>query len=174
VIQRYQQPRNVLASVKQKIAPGRASKNATAPHSVLDQVVELLVQGRGYSWVGIYLAAGDAEMPLGSKVTTEAESGSHPASQSSAELSVPIKIASRLLGVIDVEASPARNFSRQEQALLGQVAEELARYLTTNRGKLLSRRARAAISSTMPGVQTPNSPRAESTVNRVAAGQRRS
>jgi putative methionine-R-sulfoxide reductase with GAF domain len=175
VIQRYQPPRTVLASVKEKLAPGGASKNAAAPnHSVLDQVVEVLVRGRGYSWVGIYLAAGDAEMPPGSKVTTEAESGSHPASQSSAELSVPIKIASRILGVIEVEASPAKNFSRQEQALLSQVAEALARYLTTNRGKLVSRKARAATSSTMRRVPTPKSPQTESTANRVAAGQRRS
>jgi putative methionine-R-sulfoxide reductase with GAF domain len=141
---------------------------------VLDQVVEVLARGRGYSWVGIYLAARVAEMPPGPKVTTEAESGSHPASQSSAELSVPIRIASRTLGVINVEASPAKDFSRQEQALLGQVAEELARYLTTNRGKLLSRKARAAASSTMPEVPTLKSPQTESTVNRVAAGQRRS
>jgi hypothetical protein len=175
VIQRYQPPRTVLASVKEKLAPGGVSKNASAPnHSVLDQVVEVLVRGRGYSWVGIYLAFGDAEMPPGTLLTPEAESGSHPASRSGAELSVPIKIASRILGVIDVEASPAKDFSRQERALLNQVAEELARYLTTNPGKLVSRRARAATSSAMPDVATPESSQTQSTVNRVAAGQRRS
>lgn len=175
MIQRYVPPRTVLASVREKLAPGRAAKNATAPNrSALDQVVEVLVRGRGYSWVGIYLAVQDGEMPPGTPLMPEAESGSHPASQSSAELSVFIKIASRILGVIDVKASPARDFSRQEQALLGQVAEELARYLTTDRGKLLSRRARAATSSTMPDVQTHKSPQAEGTINRMAAGQRRS
>lgn len=171
MIQRYQPPRTVLASVKEKLAPGRASKNATTPnHSVLDQVVDVLARGRGYSWVGIYLAAGKALTP-GSVAAAEGESAAHAGST---KLAVPIKIASRTMGAIEVEVSKARPFSRQEQALLSQVAEELARYLTTNGGKLLSRRARAATSSTMPDVPAPKSPQAESTVNRMAAGQRRS
>jgi len=174
VIQRYQPPRTVLASVKEKLAPGGASKIASAPnHSVLDQVVEVLSRGRGYSWVGIYLAAGEALAP-GSMAATEAESAAHAAAHSSTKLAIPIKIALRTMGVIEVEAPNARSFSRQEQALLGQVAEELARYLTTNQGKLLSRRARAATPSTMPEVSTPKNPQAQSTINRVAAGQRRS
>jgi len=138
MIQRYQPPRTVLACVKEKLAPGGASKNATAPnHSVLDQVVEVLVRGRGYSWVGIYLAAGEA-LASGSMAATEAKSGAH----SNTKLAIPIKIASRTMGAIEVEAPSARSFSGREQALLGQVAEEIGRYLTTNQGKLLSRRAR--------------------------------
>jgi len=175
VIQRYQPPRAVLASVKEKLAPGAASKTTPARNqTVLDQVVEVLSRGRGYSWVGIYLAAGDAEPAPGAMVTTEAESGSHAAPRSGVKLAVPIKIASRILGIIEVEAAPARPFSRQEQTLLSQVAEEVARYLTTDRGKLLSRKARAESSSATPDVPAAKGPQAESPVTRAAAGQRRS
>lgn len=174
MIQRYQPPRTVLASVKEKLARGAALKNATAPHhSVLDQIVEVLARGRGYSWVGIYLVAGEALTP-GSMAATEGESAAHAAARSGAKLAIPIKIASRTMGAIEVEASNARPFSRQEHAMLSQVAEELARYLTTNDGKLLSRRARAASSSTMADAPAPKGPQAESTFNRMAAGQRRS
>jgi len=88
------------------------------------------------------------------------------------EIVLPVKIGPRILGVIDVESDRLDAFSSQERALLEQVAEMLARYLTTDQGKLVLRKAReksnAAKAETEPH-KRPQSERPEMT--RAAAGE---
>ena len=54
---------------------------------------------------------------------------------------VPIKVAGRVLGVIDVESDRLESFSYHDQVLLKQVASRLARYLISN-GKVVIQKLR--------------------------------
>ena len=164
---RHRPAQDVLSSLKDLLV----SKPAAAPAEVLDRTVDLLYEARGYFWIGIYLAAGDKVIRQCSRgpvpscdsfelgkgnVGTTGQTGvtkvvpdvskdptySMCFVDTRSESVVPIKIASRNLGVIDVESDRLDAFSRQERVLLEQAAELIARYLTTDKGKLLSRKAR--------------------------------
>lgn len=164
---RYRSAHDLIASLKELLVSRPSAKAGDA----LEEVVEQLYEGRGYFWIGIYLATGDKvvrqsfrgplppchSFALGvGNVGTAAQTGvgkvvpdvSTDATYSmcfvetKSEIVLPIKIGSRTLGVIDVESDRRDAFSGQEHALLEQVAEMLARYLTTNQGKLLLRKAR--------------------------------
>ena len=193
----YRSAHDLLTSLKELLAPSLSAD----PGDVLEEVVEQLYAGRGYFWIGIYLAAGDKvirqcfrgpvppchSFALGvGNVGTAGQSGitrvipdvSQDATYSmcfvetKSEIVLPIKIGSRILGVIDVESDRPDAFSSQERALLEQVAELLARYLTTDQGKRLSRKAReksnAAKAETEPH-KPPQSARPE--LSRAAAGE---
>ena len=58
-----------------------------------------------------------------------------------AEMAIPIKLAGRVRGVIDVESEGAVGFAYQDQALLRQVARLVARYLSSN-GKVVIQKLR--------------------------------
>lgn len=178
--QRYQSAHDVLKTVKEKLASAATSSATCARDAnVLQQVVDALSSGRGYSWVGIYLAV---EERAGAAATSAvAQTGSDPAAnvapaarfpETKSEMVVPVKIATRTLGMIDVESGRANALSRQERVLLGQVAAALAQFLTTNRGKLLLRKAReqsgGARTESHPQ-KGPQSARPERT--RAAAGE---
>jgi len=164
---RYSSVHDLLLSLKELLAPNPGAR----ADDVLEEVVEQLYRGRGYFWIGIYLAAGDKvirqcfrgpvppchSFALGvGNVGTAGQTGitkvipdvsSDPTYsmcflETKSELVQAIKIGSRILGVIDVESDQLDAFSSQEQVLLEQVADLLARYLTTDQGKLLMRKAR--------------------------------
>jgi hypothetical protein len=129
--------------------------------------------------VGIYLAVeGKAGVTATSAVT---QAGSNPVAnvspaarfpETKSEMVVPVRIGTRTLGMIDVESGRANALSRQERVLLGQVAAALAQFLTTNRGKLLLRKAREQSDSARTESQPqkgPQSARPERT--RAAAGE---
>ena len=74
-------------------------------------------------------------------------SGSQTASQSGIDLNVPIKIAGETLGSLRVRLAPEHTPSFEERVLLQEVAEVLARYLSS-KGKYLVRKAREALRGT--------------------------
>lgn len=194
---RYRSPHDLISSLKELLVP----KAAGSPAEVLEEVVEQLYGGRGYFWIGIYLAAGDKvirqcfrgpvppchSFALGvGNVGTAGKNGivkvipdvsadptySMCFIETRSEIVLSIKIGSRIIGVIDVESDRLNAFGSQERILLEQTAELLARYLTTDRGKLLLRKARekshAAKSENEPH-KRPQSARPE--LGRAAAGE---
>lgn len=197
MIRRYRSAHDLLSSLKVLLAPDPGAR----AEDVLEGVVEELYSGRGYFWIGIYLAAGDKvirqcfrgpvppchSFALGvGNVGTTGQTGitkvipdvsSDPTYsmcflETRSELVQPIKIGSRILGVIDVESDKLAAFGSQEQVLLEQTAELLARYLVTDRGKRLSRKARE-ISPTLKAETEPHKrpQSAHPEFSRAAAGK---
>jgi GAF domain-containing protein len=132
--------------------------------------VSLLYEGRHYFWIGIYLVIGETAVrqafcgpvppchsfALGKgNVGTTGQRGitkvvpdvnqdptySMCFRDTKSEIVVPIKIATRVLGVIDVESDQANAFGREERVLLEEVAGLLARFLVAD-GKYIMRQAR--------------------------------
>jgi len=182
--------RELLVGVEQALA-GRPSKR----DSPLDKVVANLYQGRNYFWIGIYLAVGNElvrqafrgpappchSFALGvGNVGTAGKTGimkvvpdvsrdptySQCFLETKSELVAPIRMATRVLGVIDVESDRLNAFGGEDRVLLQAVAVRLARFLT-GRGKLLVRRAResaareAAAAASSAGVAAHRPPRSE-------------
>ena len=163
----YRSTRELLAEVKQLLAGRDVYSSRVSP---LDRVVEALYEGRHYFWIGIYLVVGERvvrqvfrgpvppchSFALGKgNVGTTGQAGvvkvvpdvtadptySMCFVETKSEIVVPVKIAGRILGVIDVESDQLDAFGMHDQILLELVAEELARFLTS-RGKYLVRHAR--------------------------------
>ena len=192
---RYSSVHDLLLSLKELLAPNPGAR----ADDVLEEVVEQLYRGRGYFWIGIYLAAGDKvirqcfrgpvppchSFALGvGNVGTTGQTGltkvipdvsSDPTYsmcflETKSELVQAIKIGSRILGVIDVESDQLDAFSSQEQVLLEQVADLLARYLTTDQGKLLMRKAREKSHTVKAGTEPHKRPQpVRPGANRAAA-----
>jgi putative methionine-R-sulfoxide reductase with GAF domain len=143
----------------QKPAPGR--------DTALEQVIDLLYRRRGYSSIGIYAVLGERilglayrgpalpclEIALGKgPIGAAVQSGRMQVSQlqlqfegqdrrMQAEVVVPIKLASRVLGAIDVESDRQDSLGYHDQVLLRQVAALVAQYLTSD-GKFLMQKLR--------------------------------
>lgn len=196
---RYRSARDLITEI-QKALEAKPDPRAQTP---LDRTVELLHESRGYFWIGIYLVLGDKvvrqcfrgpvppchEFAFGKgNVGTTGHTGlikvipdvnadptySMCFLETRSEIVVPIKIAGRTLGVIDVESDRVNAFGVQDRVLLKTVAMKLARYLTSN-GKWLARRARekqAAMDAAKleKGIQ-PKSERPEAS-RRAAAGEK--
>ena len=166
----YRSTRNLLTDVKQLLASRAVYSPRTSP---LERAVEILFKGRHYYWIGIYLVVGDRvvrqafrgptppchSFALGTgNVGTTGQTGvlkvvpdvtSDPTYsmcfvETKSEIVVPIKIAGRVLGVIDVESDHPDAFGVHDKILLELVAEQLARFLTS-RGKYLVRHAREKV-----------------------------
>jgi len=165
VKRRFRSSRELLTDVDRALA-GRPSKN----HSPLQEVVDLLYQARNYFWLGIYLACGGElvrqafrgpappchRFALGTgNVGAAAKTGimkmvpdvsrdptySMCFVETKSEMVAPIRLATQVLGVIDVESDRLNAFSLKDRVLLEGVASRLARFLT-GRGKLLVRKVR--------------------------------
>lgn len=192
----YRSARDLLRLVKQLLSSPSADSAG-----VLEQVVEELYEGRRYFWIGIYLAAGDKvirqvfrgpvppchSFALGiGNVGTAGKTGiikvipdvsadptySMCFLETKSEIVLPIKIGFRILGVIDVESDRVDAFSSQERVLLEQVAGLLARYLTTDQGKRLSRKAREKSNATKAETEPHKPPQsARPQFTRAAAGE---
>jgi L-methionine (R)-S-oxide reductase len=169
----YGSPQKVLAKIEQALASSRPAFHGPTP---LDQVVDILYQGRHYFWIGIYLVTRNKverqafrgpvppchsfEFGKGNVGTTGQtgvlkvipDVGDDPAYsmcfvETKSEIVVPIKISSRVLGVIDVESDQPNAFGPEDRILLKQVAMLLARFLSV-RGRYLVRRAGKASETT--------------------------
>jgi K+-sensing histidine kinase KdpD len=180
-MQRYQSAHQVLKTVRDKLAPAAMSGTTVArEQGVLDAVVEILSRGRGYSWIGIYLAVEDRVSAEGKRVVAQTRLGAPAGAggairvpETKSGIAVPIKIGARTLGMIDVESERANLLTGQEHALLRQVAAAIAQYLTTNRGKLVLRKARERFASEQVERQPQKSPQsARPERSRAAAGER--
>ncbi len=198
----YRTTRALITDVKKLLASRDVYSSRTLP---LERVLDVLYEGRHYFWIGIYLVVGDRvvrqafrgpvppchSFALGTgNVGTTGQTGvvkvvpdvsSDPTYsmcfvETKSEIVVPIKIAGRVLGVIDVESDKADAFGMQECILLKFVAEQLARFLTS-RGKYLVRHARekaAAESTKTPQErgQQPTSERPHMERMKAAVGER--
>lgn len=162
----YRAPRQVLAEVEHVLASSRPSFSKKTP---LDEVVNVLYRDRHYFWIGIYLVAGNKvvrqafrgpvppchtfEFGKGNVGTTGQTGVSKVIPdvtadptysmcfvETKSEIVVPIKISTRILGVIDVESDKPNAFGAKDRILLKEVAKRLARFLSV-RGRYLVRRA---------------------------------
>lgn len=160
----------VLAGLAQTLAtkPSKSHKPAYGSAKPLQQTVDTLGAHRNYSWIGIYLVAGDelvcqayrgapprsSKIKLGdgkSSVAAAARSGYLTSSAGSAKTSdgsaktsrmlVPIRMGGRVLGVIDAHVAGPEGFRYQDQVLLRKTSILLARFLTSA-GKALVRKLR--------------------------------
>jgi len=140
----YRPPREVLAEVEQVLA----RRYQPSDPSPLDAVAELLHEGRHYFRTGISLVVGE-------RVERQAWRGpAQPGGATRSELSQPIKLAGRVLGVIEAESDRAEAFSSEDRVLVKEVAERLARFLT-GRGKYLVRKAREAAGGSAKAASSP-------------------
>jgi putative methionine-R-sulfoxide reductase with GAF domain len=184
-------PRVLVAEVKRVLDNWRPSDR----HSPLDDVLELLQEGRRYESQAVYLVLGesvklvshrgnapaDDKLAFGaSNVGSAAKNGITKIKDISvgdanglSELAVPIKLAARVLGVLDVESS---RLTASDNILVHEVAHLIARFLTSN-GKHLVRKAREAAavavaeSAVKPYRATSDKNAAEATARRAAAGE---
>lgn len=122
----------------------------------LERVLELLYEGRHYSWIGIYLVFGETAVrqafcgpvppchsfSVGSANAGAGERGPGHSTfrETKSEIMVPIKLATRILGVIDAESDHVNAFSSEDRVLLERLADMLARFLAGD-GKYIVRHA---------------------------------
>jgi len=167
-VKRYQSARKVLADVERALAASKPGANATP----LDDVLDILYEGRHYFWIGIYLVVGRevrrqafrGPVPpchtfafgkgnvgtTGEKGITKviADVSQDPTYsmcflETKSEIVVPIKLVTTTMGVIDVESDRANAFGPTDRVLLKRVALLLAKFLHS-KGKYLVRKAREA------------------------------
>lgn len=130
----YLSSNTILARIERLLAENRPSFHG----SPLGEVAGLLIDGRHFSWAGIYLA-----LDKKSSAALE-ESGVHPAHVAVPgtvkKIVVSIKIADREIGFLNVESDRRSAFGTEDRVLLERVAALLARFLT-GPGKYLVRKA---------------------------------
>lgn len=130
----YLSSNTILARIERLLAENRPSFHG----SPLGEVAGLLIDGRHFSWAGIYLA-----LDKKSSAALE-ESGVHPAHVAVPgtvkKIVVSIKIAGREIGFLNVESDRRSAFGTEDRVLLERVAALLARFLT-GPGKYLVRKA---------------------------------
>lgn len=130
----YLPAKELVSKIEQALAESRPSFH----HSPLEQVAELLAEGRHYGWVGIYLTMDERSAPA------LLENLVHPAQFAAAgtrkKVIVSMKIAGREVGFLNVESDRENAFGSEERVLLERVAGLLARFLV-GPGKYLVRKA---------------------------------
>jgi putative methionine-R-sulfoxide reductase with GAF domain len=133
-VKSYRSSQKILADTERVLVRSRPSFHG----SPLEEVAELLSEGRRYSWVGIYLTLGEqSSSPL-------LETPHHPAQLADPstvkKILVAMKIAGRELGFLSVESDRENAFGAEERVLLERVAGMLARFLA-GPGKYLALKA---------------------------------
>jgi hypothetical protein len=125
-VKKFRAARELLADVDRTLASRQAA--STSP---LDDVIEIVSEGRQYSWIAVYLAEGQP-----------APAREFRARRRSGEtVRVPVEAGERVLGVLEVEPGE-RPLTRSDTLLLKEVAARLAAFLG-KRGKYLMRSVRA-------------------------------
>ncbi len=189
----------VLARRPRLAPRGRTSRSSGCRETPpLEHVASLLHAGRHYFAITIYLDAGGRllrqahcgpesccySMAFGEGIVGKTAESSRerlvpdvsvdpdykrcfPATRS--ELAVPIKIAGRVLGVIDAESEQLNAFGPEGRVLLRAVAARLSRFLT-GRGKYLMIKAREEAAQAPPATAEPT--RIPWEQLRAAAGER--
>lgn len=118
-----------------------SSAKPAAHESPLEEVIELLFQGRHYTWVGIYLAVGSKKPGQLLGEGKNAHPGHVALPDTRSKLLVSMKIAGREFGVLGVETDRESAFGAGDRILLENVASALARFLA-GPGRYIVRKAR--------------------------------
>ena len=168
--QHLQSTNALVTSVRERLA-------ATAtlePAQLLDGVVKSLTQR--YSSVEIYLAVDGVGV---CKSASEHQLRGTTMAEVNAEIAVPIMLGAKTLGLLVAETGRtldsarhwARGASRQERALLQQVAELIAEYVAANRDKQAPRQTSDKLhAGPMPTAKRKGPQSARAAVRKAAAG----
>ena len=158
----YRSARELLAEIEQLLATNKPAFGC----SPLDRVIEMLVKGRHYSWMGIYLTVGEkSQHLLGASGDAGLSTTALP--QSRSKMLVEMKLASREIGVLAAESDREFPFGSEDRVLLENVANVLARFLA-GPGKYLVREAREKAAASNAAVPT-RGPQSASRNHRTAA-----
>lgn len=109
-------------------------------HSPLEDVAALLLEGRHYSWVGIYLSVDSNRSSALLENAHPAHPGQVAVASTLKKILVAMKVAGREIGYLNVESDRENAFGSEERVLLERIAGLLARFLT-GPGKYLVRKA---------------------------------
>lgn len=157
----YCTPRDLQAKIE-CVLQRRAISPTAAP---LDEVAAILCEGRHYSWVGIYLVAGQSPAPASGTRKTTAQTTSE------SQAVVPIRLGQHALGAIEVRSESSKPLTGQERILLKGVAARLAKYLH-GPGAYLVRKAREAAAKQPQPAEVRHQPASEKSPERtLAAGE---
>jgi hypothetical protein len=140
-VKTYRTPQELQARIETALARKAGPRNTP-----LDEVAEILGDGRHYSWIGIYLVAGEISKPQASGGKT----GARAASQTHAV--IPVALGQHVYGAMEVESEKGKVLTGQDRILLKRVAERLAKYLH-GPGAWLARKAREAAAEPQPAPQ---------------------
>jgi len=158
----YRPARELLAQIEKVLSENKPAFGC----SPLDRVIEILSEGRHYSWAGIYLTVGEKEQQLlGSSGDARLNTTTLPQSRSA--MLITMKLGSREIGVLAAESDKQFPFGPEDRVLLENVASALARFLA-GRGKYLVRAARQKASASNSGVPSRR-PQSASRNHRTAA-----
>jgi putative methionine-R-sulfoxide reductase with GAF domain len=134
-VKSYCSTRSVAAGIERALAAKPSFRR-----SPLEDVADSLIQGRHYSWVGVYLTMDNEP----SSALLEDSRLSHPGQMAMAgtrkKMVISMKIAGRELGHLAVESDRDNAFGAEDRVLLERVAGMLARFLA-GPGKYLVLRA---------------------------------
>jgi hypothetical protein len=161
----FRPTRQLLAEIQRVIEQSKPSFH----DSPIDDVIELLIGGRHYSWIGLYLAlSGGGQQAM-------AVAGDHPEQmalpQTRSKILVSMKLAGREVGVLSVESDRGNALRAEDQALLEGVADALARFLS-GRGKYLVRKARQKATRPVPKSQAASPCTAARPTRSAAVGEK--
>jgi hypothetical protein len=161
-VRTYRSARELLAEIERLLATNKPAFGS----SPLDRVIEILMKGRHYSWMGIYLTVGEkSQHVLGSSGDAPLNVTAMP--QSRSKMLVSIRLASREIGVIAAESDREFPFGSEDRVLLDTVASVLARFLA-GPGKYLVREVREKTAASSTAVPTRR-PQPASRNHRTAA-----
>jgi putative methionine-R-sulfoxide reductase with GAF domain len=121
----YRPTRAVLADIERLLTTNKPSFH----HSPLEDVVELLCEGRHFSWVGIYLSLDPKSSPALLENGADVHPGQLAVAGTRKKMVVTMKVAGRELGFLNVESDRENAFGAEDRVLLDRVAGMLARFL---------------------------------------------
>ena len=121
----YRSARSLISEIQRTLARNRP----TFHHSPLEAVAELLVEGRHYSWVGIYLSVDSSHCSTLWENTHTVHPGQLAFPGTRKKILVSMKLAGREIGHLNVESDRENAFGSEERVLLERVAGSLARFL---------------------------------------------
>lgn len=141
------------------------SRRPTRSAQPLDEVAEILSQGRHYAWLGIYVVAGTRSGSNQPAPTVVAGGRARSV--------IPVRVGQHQFGAIEVEAESGKTLSGQDRILLKRVATRLALYLH-GPGAYLVRKAREAVAEQSLSTHPRHQPASEKPQERtLAAGEGR-
>ena len=131
----YRSSPAILADIESLLSSNQPSFH----HSPLEDIATLLVDGRHYSWVGIYLTVNGNSSSALAENSAAVHPGRVALRGTLKKIIVSIKIAGRELGFLSVETDRENALGSEDRVLLERVAGLLARFLSS-KGKYLVRR----------------------------------